>query len=651
MLRGYAKQLTSPARRLRNLLQFQLERMILRGASSRLAVIAAIIGLVSLVGGLMAFSVTGGYEDRGSAVWWAFLRLTDPGYLGDDEGLWLRVISTIVTVLGYVLFMGSLIAIMTQWLQQTLERLEQGLTPIAENDHILILGWTSRTVPLVEQLLRSEGRLKRLTERLGRRRLRVVILAERVTNAHFQELKDQLGDLWNPNRILLRSGNPLRVEHLQRVDYLHASVIILPVSEFIGASSPDERTVKTLLTSSHSAQLPEGMTMPLMVTELFDSEHLVAARAAYPGQAEIIGTVQLIARLIAHTARNPGLSYVYNELLRQKGNEIYVRDFPEFAGRPAAELADAFDEAVLLGFTRPSTREFIPLYRADTDDRLQEGDRLALIARSFEACSPREDFGSDNGLPAAGQRPRSDEPRSRRVLILGWNNKLPSLVSEFDQYSNETTQLDIVSLIPAEERDRILYRRGATPSHVSVRQVEADFASYTEMLEAKPWTYDNIILIASDWLPSAEQADARSLLGFLVLQHELEGHSERPHLFVEAMSESNIGCFSSAGVEVEVSPDLQSHMLTQVALRRDLHWVYEEIFGASGAEVLFRRAGEIGLAGREMSFALIRREAIKTGDIALGVRRAGEAGVTLNPPRTSSWRLAENDQVLVLDVS
>ena len=34
------------------------------------------------------------FEALSSAVWWAFLRLSDPGYLGDDEGLASRAVST-----------------------------------------------------------------------------------------------------------------------------------------------------------------------------------------------------------------------------------------------------------------------------------------------------------------------------------------------------------------------------------------------------------------------------------------------------------------------------------------------------------------------------------------------------------------------------
>ena len=49
-------------------------------------------------GGLLAWLLTGQFPNAFDGVWWSFLRLTDPGYLGDDEGAVLRVQSTIITV-------------------------------------------------------------------------------------------------------------------------------------------------------------------------------------------------------------------------------------------------------------------------------------------------------------------------------------------------------------------------------------------------------------------------------------------------------------------------------------------------------------------------------------------------------------------------
>jgi len=241
-------------KRLLNGFKFFLERLLLRGAHYQLLIIAVLICLVSLTAGLLAFFFTPAFSAYGESAWWAFLRLSDPGYLGDDEGLLLQTVSTIVTVLGYVLFMGALIAIMTQWLHGTMRKLESGLTPIRRNDHILILGWTNRTVTIVRELVLSEGRVKRFLKRIGAKKLHIVVLADEVTTALPLELKEELGNNWNEKQITFRSGSPLRIEHLERVDFMHSAVIILPGSDFAaeGAETTDTRIIKSLLT------IPDG---------------------------------------------------------------------------------------------------------------------------------------------------------------------------------------------------------------------------------------------------------------------------------------------------------------------------------------------------------------------------------------------------------
>jgi hypothetical protein len=141
--------------RLRDRLRFGLELLVLRGLRYRLLLAAAIVLAVALVAGALVAAFDTGFSDVGEAVWWSFLRLTDPGYLGDDEGMARRAISTVVTVLGNVLFLGLLIAILTQWLSETIGKLESGVTPVAASDHVIVLGWTHRTPTIVSELLRT----------------------------------------------------------------------------------------------------------------------------------------------------------------------------------------------------------------------------------------------------------------------------------------------------------------------------------------------------------------------------------------------------------------------------------------------------------------------------------------------------------------
>ena len=76
-------------------LQFTLERLLLRGVQYRLLAAALIVVTVAVIAGVMVWILDPNFDELGGAVWWAFLRLTDPGYLGDDEGTVSRTISTL----------------------------------------------------------------------------------------------------------------------------------------------------------------------------------------------------------------------------------------------------------------------------------------------------------------------------------------------------------------------------------------------------------------------------------------------------------------------------------------------------------------------------------------------------------------------------
>ena len=173
-------------------IRFTIERWLLRGLHYRLMLAAAIIAFVSISAGLLVVLLDPKFKDAGEAIWWSFLRLSDPGYLGDDEGAVSVTISTIVTVLGYVLFLGLLIAILTQWMNALILRVESGTTRVAFKNHILILGWNYRTPSIVLELLQTGGRVSRFLKDSGAHKLRIVILAEHVDAELREELKSSL---------------------------------------------------------------------------------------------------------------------------------------------------------------------------------------------------------------------------------------------------------------------------------------------------------------------------------------------------------------------------------------------------------------------------------------------------------------------------
>jgi hypothetical protein len=669
--------------RLKDRATFLLERLLLRGAHYRLLVIAALIGLVSVVAGVLVLLGGGEFAGPGDAIWWAFLRLTDPGYLGDDQGVLLRTVSTILTVLGYVIFLGALIAIMTQWLNQTLRNLESGLTPIAQNDHILILGWTNRTATIVRELVLSEGRVRRFLRRHGARRLRIVILVEQLSAALVNELRERLGPLWDERQITFRSGSPLRIEHLQRVDFMNAAAIILPGADFAGGEaaypdrttdasatggrsgasstaptapppiSTDTRAIKTLLSiTNHPSARVEDVELPLVVTEIFDARKVTVARGAYGGKIEILTSDSMISRLIAQNVRHQGLSDVYGELLSHgRGNEVYIRECPQFAGVPLQDLTEVFRNSVVLGVVRRHGGSYRPILNPPDGFAIEAEDRLVLLARSYDDSAPAAEIRplpSPRGAPPGGEGGAAPH---RRILLLGWSHKVPALLQEFGSYAGESFDIDILSVVPIARRTARLERYDFRPERLRVRHLEGDYTVPSELARTDPAAYDNVVLLGSDWLRSGEESDARSIVGYLLLRELLPADGPKPALLVELLDPANLSLFHRRAGEVLISPSILSHILAQVALRRELRAVFDQLFGSAGAEIRFRPMSWYGTAGEEVSFRDLQRLAASHGETALGVRTGGgtrRGGVLLNPSREQRWIAGESDDLVVL---
>ncbi len=643
-------------KRLKDRLKFILERWIQRGASYQLLVMVALIVFVAVAGGLLAWSLSDAFAGPGEAIWWAFLRLTDPGYLGDDEGALLRTISTVVTVLGYVLFMGSLIAILTQWLNQTMRKLESGLTPISADGHVLILGWTNRTATIVRELVLSEGRVRRFLMHRGARRLRVVILAEEVDVELRQELRDLLGPAMKPRQIIFRSGSSMRIEHLRRVDFANASAIILPGADFAlgGAEANDARIIKTLMSIAKYGRMTARARQPVLVAEIFDAQKVPIARQAYQGDLNAIASDAFVSRLIAQNVRHRGLSFVYAELLSYShGNEVYVRACPEFAGRPLHSLAEAFSKAVLLGAVRPEGGGFRPFLNPHAGFTLEAEDRLVLIAQSYEDTEPDDAFAPDDAFERGASGGGTPLQTQRRLLFLGWSHKMIALIQEFGSYGSERFEIDVLSVVPAAEREAFLARLDLSPERVRVRQIEGDYTRPADVLAVEPAQYDNAIFLGSDWLASGEESDARTILGYVLLRAVLPPEGPVPDVLIELVDPSNARLFQRRPGEVIISPLILSHMLAHAALRQELTVVFEELFGPGGAEIFFRPASTYALADRQTGFREVQRAAARRGEIALGVRLHAErntlnGGLHLNPPLQTRWALQDDDEIVVL---
>src|SRR5690606_13502524 len=125
-----------------------------------------------------------------------------------------------------------------------------------------------------------------------------------------------------------------------------------------------------------------------------------------------------------------------------------------------------------------------------------------------------------------------------------------------------------------------------------------------------------------------------------------ESGRRRARVIVELREEENRPLLDGADHEELVTPIILSHMLSQVALRRELNAIFEELFSSSETEIRFASAGAVGLGGREVTFAEVHRHMSERRTIALGVRTVNggitqSARIDLNPPRDKRWTFSD----------
>ncbi len=643
--------------RLRQRLLYVLERQFVKGPHYQLLFVAALIGLLSVAGGLLVWPGGDVDETAGEAIWWAFLRLSDPGYLGDDEGLWRRLISTLLTVAGYVVFLGSLVAIITAWLNSKIRRLEQGFTQVAAKNHVVILGRTNRTVHIVAELLLSIGRVKGFLRRQGAQRLNVMVLAEEVSHAQVREFSEHPGIGSRAGEVVFRSGQSIDRLHLRRVDVVNAAAVIIPAqnTSVDGLLTSDVHTVKTLL--SLNAETSGRARMPFAVAEVLNENMLKAAARAYSGPLEVVAADTIISRLVAQNIRHPGLSLVYNELLsRRVSNNIYAAEMPEAVGKTYAQISRMLPRAVVVGAVSTVEDGFRTALNPAPDQVFRLGDRLVLVARDSSDIVPLKRPSKLPPQTAVGSTKPETTFRSRkiRLLILGWNQHIPALIRELNTYRDEHYDVTVLSLRDIGFREKTLAPYLAEGGPVSCRHILADHLDEHDLRRANPASFDHILLAGSDRLSDSEEADARTLVGYMLLEDVLENASERPQILTELSDPNNESLLRRFDCERITGPLILSHLLAQIALRRELHAIFTELFTVGGAEIIFRLPSDFGAADdAEYTFAAIEELTASAGDRALGLYLPPGAGrtspsVALNPSRERKFTMGPGVRVVVL---
>ena len=142
-------------------------------------------------------------------------------------------------------------------------------------------------------------------------------------------------------------------------------------------------------------------------------------------------------------------------------------------------------------------------------ERVQEKDQLIMLARQFDDTEPVS--GPGKRLPGLDRpsvqpalRPRTQH---HRVLILGWNQRIPNLFDGVGQLSPTSDfVVDLFSSTDVALRRREIEQYNDGGSTVEVNHFEGDFMLTGELDRMDLTHYSAILLIASDRLANEERS-------------------------------------------------------------------------------------------------------------------------------------------------
>jgi hypothetical protein len=335
---------------------------------------------------------------------------------------------------------------------------------------------------------------------------------------------------------------------------------------------------------------------------------------------------------------------VYKELLFERSGQglkmIPVPD--ECSGLSFRELVQRVPRAVVLGISRGGELTLCPF----PHERVEKTDHLVTFSR--ESAEVEEQTAEEGERMSLVPSPRPKNGTSlRSLLVLGWTRKVPAVLEELVQGGGEPLRVDVISTSEFAERSEELGAVAADPRLI-LQHERADYTVPNVLAARDLGKYDAVLLVGSDRLESGAESDARTIVGYEVLYSALPRSGPIPRIVIEMTDTDNAALLEDQDVEVLVSPQLLGRVLSQVALVPELCEVYDELFGAGGAELAIHPASEYGITGGgAIAFGTLREAVTRVGHVLLGALTADGRAVSLNPPPETPFFPASEVRVVV----
>jgi voltage-gated potassium channel Kch len=623
--------------RLSDWLHYKFDNLMSRGTGALIAslFVLSIVMVLTVALFVHLLSPDGRATPLGKLVWMGLLRTLDPGTMGGDVGSPPFLAGMFAVTLGGIFVVSTLIGILSSGLEGRLEELRKGRSVVVESHHTVVLGWSPQVFTIISELTEANANQGRSC---------IAILAEKDKVEMEDEIRARIPSTHNTH-VVCRSGSPMDLNDIEIVNPHEArSIIILPPD----TTDSDNYVIKSVLALVNNPQRRADKYH--IVASLRSLQNMEAARLVARDEACFFLVDDLIARIIAQTCRQSGLSVIYNELLDFQGDEIYIQAEPGLVGKTFAESLFAYEDSAVIGLLQEDGGARL---NPPMDTRMGPNDQVIAISRdddSMIVSDKQADGVNEAAIRVAVERKHLPE----RTLVLGWNQRAPTLIRELDRYvmpgslvtivgDDDEAQMRLECECEGLVNQRVVFSLGDTTNRQTLDRLDIP-------------SYQHVILLSDMGRHDPQQADARTLVTLLHLRDIAERTGHKFSIVSEILDLRNRELAEVTHVDdFIVSDRLVSLLLAQISENKHLMDVFNDLFNPQGSEIYLKHVEDYVQLGLPLNFYTLLEAARRRGEVAIGYRLRSAAddaalgyGLHINPRKSDLVTFTEGDRVVVL---
>ena len=533
----------------------------------------------------------------------------------DDAGISVSYfILMLLTIIYCMFFSAILIGLISNALRSKVEDLGKGQSSVLEDNHTLILGFNDSTFVILHELIEAN---KNLTKPQT-----VVILGDVEQKNMIEQIQKRVG--WkkrtSKTKIVCRTGSIYDFDDLKRcsIETSH-SVIINAANDF--------EAIKAIMACSYilNEAFAEIEKAPFLISIIQNDENLTEARlAATPSVREkltVLALNEVVARIMVHTSRQPGLSDVFTELFNFTDSELYIiGDDPsckKLYGKSISEINQELHDGFAVGVKKANGSIVIesPLRTV-----FEEGDSLIVVEEDdnpLQLSAPHE---SNIVVPSIQAEPTE----KTNVLICGVEPVLDGVLMEYSNYLPAGSSIHVVdnngrvdSVVTDETREKL------SDKDITLSVSDTDINRKRQINKLLDTFAPDCVLILADEEAANPDAEDERVMRILIYLREYRSRVEKQFSITCEMLQSKNKELASATEPDDfiISRQFSALMMSQISYNEDMATLFESLLSSKGFEIYMKPAHWYVPVNEPLDLFSVSEIVANRGETFMGIRQ------------------------------